>query len=65
MLNSIIKYKLIIIGIGVGAIIGYAYYFYIGCNSETCAITSKPINSSVYGAFMGGLLFDTFRKNKK
>ena len=61
------KKALIITGIGivVGAIAGYVYYFYIGCASGTCAITSKPFNSSLYGAAMGGLLFNMFIKPPK
>ncbi len=50
------------IGILVGAFAGYAYYYYIGCASGSCAITSKPINSTIYGAIMGGLLFNIFTK---
>jgi hypothetical protein len=53
------------IGIGVGAIAGYLYYFYIGCASGTCAITSKPLNSTLYGALMGGLVFNMFVKSPK
>lgn len=46
------------IGVVVGLIAGYAYYYYIGCASGTCAITSKPLNSTLYGGLMGGLLFN-------
>lgn len=53
------------IGIVVGAIFGYAYYKLVGCASGTCAITSKPINSTLYGAVMGGLLFNMFIKTPK
>ena len=53
------------IGIVVGAIAGYLYYFYVGCISGTCAITSKPLNSSLYGALMGGLVFNMFVKSPK
>jgi hypothetical protein len=53
------------IGIVVGAILGYLYYQYIGCASGSCAITSKPLNSSLYGALMGGLLFNMFVKSPK
>ena len=63
-----IKKELIITVIGVffGLIAGYTYYHYIGCETGTCAITSKPINSSLYGGLMGGLLFNLFlNKNKK
>jgi len=56
----------IITGIGmiVGLIAGYGYYFYVGCTSGTCAITSKPLNSTLYGGLMGGLLFNVFVKEK-
>lgn len=59
------KYKNIFIGAIIGAMAGYAYYYFIGCASGTCAITSNPINSSLYGAFMGGLIGDMFRKEEK
>ena len=47
---------LYIIGACIGAIAGYLYWQNIGCASGTCMITSKPLNSSIYGAVMGGLL---------
>ena len=53
------------IGIVVGAIAGYLYYFYVGCASGTCAITSKLLNSTLYGALMGGLVFNMFVKSPK
>jgi hypothetical protein len=57
----------IVTGIGVvlGLIAGYAYYNYVGCVSGTCAITSKPLNSTLYGGLMGGLLFNVFVKSSK
>ncbi len=61
------KKAIIITGIGivVGAIAGYLYYFYVGCATGTCAITSKPLNSTLYGAVMGGLIFNMFIKSPK
>lgn len=56
---------ILVIGVLVGAIGGYVYYYYIGCASGTCAITSKPVNSTLYGALMGGLLFNLFVNDKK
>jgi hypothetical protein len=53
------------IGIAVGLIAGYAYYHYVGCASGTCAITSKPLNSTLYGGLMGGLLFNMFVTSPK
>ncbi len=51
-----------IIGILVGGVLGYAYYHFVGCNSGTCAITSKPLNSTLYGAVMGLLFFSSIIK---
>ncbi len=57
---------LTIIGIGLGAVGGYLYYHFVGCASGSCAITSSPVNSTVYGAVMGGLLLSIFKvKNSK
>jgi hypothetical protein len=53
------------IGILLGAVAGYLYWFYIGCNSGSCAITSSPINSTIYGSLMGGLLLNSFESAKK
>ena len=53
------------IGVVVGLISGYAYYHYIGCVSGTCSITSKPLNSTLYGGLMGGLLFNLFATSPK
>lgn len=65
MENFIKKYKLGLIGIVLGGILGYTYYHFIGCSTGTCAITSKPINSSVYGMVMGYLILSTFEKTKE
>ena len=48
--------KRLLIGIVVGAIAGYAYYYFIGCSSGSCAITSNPVNSTLYGILFGALL---------
>ncbi len=53
------------IGALAGAIAGYIYWQQIGCSSGTCMITSKPINSTIYGAIMGSLVFGLFKKEKK
>jgi len=63
-MNFINKYKLSIIGVIAGAIGGYLYYHYVGCNSGTCPIASKPLNSTLYGALMGGLTLNIFKKEK-
>ncbi len=62
-MSFILKYKLTILGVVLGALGGFAYYHYIGCASGTCPITSRPLNSTLYGALMGGLLFNIFQKD--
>ncbi len=57
------KYKLTLLGVALGAIAGYCYYYFWGCASGTCAITSNPINSTLYGSLMGGLLLNTIQPN--
>lgn len=53
------------IGTAMGALAGYIYWQQVGCESGTCAITSKPLNSTIYGAVMGALLFGIFKKEQK
>ncbi|TKG93912.1 hypothetical protein EYV94_14225 [Puteibacter caeruleilacunae] len=61
------KYPIIFALLGV--IIGYVYWYYKGCSSGTCIITSTWHNSSIYGLIMGGLLGsslkDIITKRKK
>lgn len=59
-----LDYKLYIIGAAVGGIAGYLYWKYVGCVTGTCAITSKPINSTLYFAFFGAVLLSFFKKEK-
>ncbi len=55
--------RLLLFGILAGALGGYLYYYFVGCANGTCAITSKPVNSTLYGAVMGGLLFNLIKKD--
>lgn len=65
ILNLLKKNKLLVAGLITGSVAGYLYYYYVGCNSGTCAITSQPFNSTIYGAFVGALLFTSFKKDKE
>jgi len=55
---------LTILGVAMGAAAGWLYWHFYGCTNG-CAITSSPVNSSIYGAFMGGLLFNSFKRNER
>lgn len=61
-MQFILKHKLWLLGVVLGSVAGYAYYYFVGCKSGTCAITSSPVNSTVYGAVMGVLLLSSFKK---
>jgi len=60
---------LLSMGLAIGAGAGYLYWFYVGCNSGSCLITSQASNSTLYGLVMGGLLsgtvWDYMKKEKK
>lgn len=44
------------LGVALGIVAGYAYYSYIGCSSGSCAITSSPYMSMLWGGITGGVL---------
>jgi len=48
---------------GIGALAGFTYYYFIGCNSGSCPIQSSPYISTAYGSTMGFIL--SLGKNKK
>jgi F0F1-type ATP synthase assembly protein I len=66
MKNVFMKYKAaapwrkrmikLIVGIVVGAGIGFAYYKFVGCSSGVCPLTSNPFISTLYGAVMGAFI---------
>lgn len=62
MIQYVLKYKTTLTGILFGAILGYAYYYFVGCASGSCSITSNPINSCIYGSLLGGSFFNLFEK---
>lgn len=51
MIKKVSKIALPII---IGAVGGYLYYYFIGCNNG-CAITGNPVSSAAYGAVIGAL----------
>jgi hypothetical protein len=60
------KYTILftVIGVLLGAIGGWLYWNHFGCTTG-CSIISSPVNSSLYGAFMGGLLVNNFKRDTK
>lgn len=40
-------------GVIVGGIAGFLYYYFVGCASGSCGITSNPFTSVLFGGVMG------------
>lgn len=43
------------LALSLGGAAGYAYWYFFGCTSG-CAITSSPLNTTMYGMAMAALL---------
>jgi len=68
MLNMkkwLLNNKLTVIGAVLGAVGGYLYYYFVGCASGTCGITSSPVNSTLYFAVLGGLIVNLIKPETK
>lgn len=50
-MNLNVLKKILPVFLGVGA--GYAYWYFIGCNSGSCPITSNWYTSVLYGGVVG------------
>ncbi|MEG8946443.1 DUF6132 family protein [Rosettibacter firmus] len=48
--KTIIKKSLPVL---IGALLGYAYYYFIGCYNGACPISGNPYISTLYGALIG------------
>ncbi len=49
----------------VGIALGYAYYYFIGCNNGQCLIQSNPYYSMLYGGAVGLILAIPSKKKVK
>lgn len=64
ILSLILKFKLDLIGIFVGSIAGFLYYYFVGCTNGTCMIASNPLVAIPYFSFLGYLIAGLFKKAK-
>jgi len=41
------------LGILIGALGGFLFFYFVGCKSGSCAITRNPVSSMLMGSFLG------------
>jgi len=41
------------LGIVIGGLAGFLYYYFVGCASGSCAITNSPYMSTIWGGLLG------------
>jgi len=58
MWNGIVKKQLWkpALGVVLGGLAGFAYYYYIGCATGTCPLQSNPYVMTGYGVLLGLVL---------
>jgi ABC-type uncharacterized transport system permease subunit len=55
MSNKIMKRPVLKItaGLIIGGMVGFIYYWFVGCRTGNCIISGNPVNSVLYGSLLG------------
>lgn len=56
MMKRTLKY---IFGFLCGGVLGFSFYYFVGCETGACPIQSNPYISTVFGAIIGMLIVDS------
>jgi hypothetical protein len=59
-----LRWKKLLFFMALGGVAGYAYYYFIGCASGSCALSSNPYLMTGYG-LGAGIVFGWDTRKKK
>lgn len=59
------KFLVPLLSVFIGGAGGFIYYYFVGCKSGTCPITSNPFGSIIAGSILGFLLFGSLSPESK
>lgn len=54
----------IILGVVAGGVVGFLYWYFIGCTGGTCPLTSSPYKTVAMFALLGGMFAKDKKENK-
>ncbi len=63
-MKKFVKISIRFLPILIGGILGYAYYYFIGCRTGSCPIQGNPYLSTMYGALLGAIFIIPGKKKK-
>lgn len=67
--NKYKKIYFIIASMLIGGVLGYAYFYFIGCSTGSCSLRANPYYNILLGALLGWLIcdwsWDFYIKKKK
>lgn len=50
----------IVLGSLIGGLLGFGYYYFVGCRTGTCAVWANPYASTIYGSVLGFLITNIY-----
>jgi uncharacterized membrane protein YedE/YeeE len=54
-----------IAAVSAGALLGFGYYYFVGCRTGSCPISGSPYISTLYGAMVGLIMVFPSKKKKE
>lgn len=61
MKRLFVEHWITFVGVLVGAVGGYLYWYLVGCTTDACPLQSSPLYMVLWGAAVGGLAFNILK----